>query len=147
MIVYVDLDDTVADFTKAYNAKKDTIQYPQAEYGFFENLELIPGSKAAITFLEYLGYDVWFLTAPSVKNPLCYTEKRNWVEKHFGMRMVRKLIISPNKSLLKGDYLIDDIHWNFDGDLIRLGSGAFPDWYSVVEYLKEIALLRKQNPV
>lgn len=147
MIIYVDLDDTVANYTKAYNAKKDTIQYPQAEYGFFENLELIPDARKAICTLEWMGHEVWFLTRPSIKNPLCYTEKRNWVEKHFGLPMVDRLIISPNKTLLRGDFLIDDQHWDFAGGLIRFGSEPFPDWASIVDFFKKITLLGTYNPV
>ena len=80
------------------------------------------------------------MTEPSIVNPLCYTEKRIWVEQHSGMEMVERLIISPDKSLLKGDYLIDDIpegkgQESFEGKLIQFGTSKYPDWQSVVEYL------------
>lgn len=84
-------------------------------------------------------YDVWVLTRPSVKNTHCYSEKAEWIKKYLGEDMVSKLIISPNKSLLKGDFLIDDRteHGNseFEGELIQFGSEKFPDWNSVIEYL------------
>ena len=82
----------------------------------------------------------YILTAPSVHNPLCYTEKRVWVEQHLGMSMVNRLIISPDKSLLRGDYLIDDHasgsgQEEFQGELIHFGSEEFPGWQQVLDYL------------
>jgi len=48
--------------------------------------------------------------------------------------------ISPDKSLLKGDYLIDDYDYgkgqdNFDGTLIHFGSSEFKSWREVLAYL------------
>lgn len=90
--------------------------------------------------MEHKSVDLYILTAPSVKNPLCYVEKREWVEKYLGMEMVERLIISPNKGLNKGDYLIDDNDYGrgqelFEGELIKFGSEPYADWEAVVEYL------------
>jgi 5'-nucleotidase len=41
--------------------------------------------------------DLYILTAPSVRNPSSYTEKRLWVGEHLGLDAAYKLIISPNK--------------------------------------------------
>lgn len=54
---------------------------------------------------------------------------------------MKKLIISPNKSLLKGQYLIDDQASGkgqdaFEGELIHFGSKEFPNWAKVREYLE-----------
>jgi len=83
-------------------------------------------------------YDPDILTAPSIRNPLCYTEKRNWIEDKFGIDFVHKLIISPNKGLLRGHYLIDDYcegkgQENFVGKLIHFGSKSFPNWKTIRE--------------
>ena len=56
------------------------------------------------------------------------------------MDMVERLIISPNKSLLKGDYLIDDNYTGrfqneFEGEFIHFGTSEYPDWKSVRKYL------------
>ena len=45
-----------------------------------------------------------------------------------------------DKSLLKGDFLIDDTleygQTEFEGELLHFGSGnKFPDWKTVVDYL------------
>ncbi|MGB1457883.1 hypothetical protein [Spongiibacter marinus] len=53
--------------------------------------------------------DVYILTAPSVDNSHCYSEKRDWVEKYLGLSVVENLTISPHKNLNDGHYLIDDM--------------------------------------
>lgn len=37
-----------------------------------------------------------------------YTEKAQWIQKYFGTEGLKRLILFGNKSLVKGDYLIDD---------------------------------------
>lgn len=140
-IVYIDLDGVIFDFLKAHREaleENPRQPFPQSQLGFFLNLEPI---KDAIYSVERLfeKFDVYFLTAPSTKNPLCYTEKRLSIEKHFGFEACKKLIICENKSLLKGHYLIDDrfdTHKQneFDGELILFGSEKFLDWISVLKY-------------
>src|SRR5210317_2504780 len=139
--IYVDMDDVLCDFMGAYHEaikRQPQIVYPQSQYGFFRNLEPIDGAKSIFKLLSKY-FDVWILTAPSIYNPMCYTEKREWVETHLGFDVVERLIISPNKSLLIGDYLIDDIAEGkakqeaFQGTLIQFGSDEFPDWLSVLE--------------
>ncbi|MFY0606434.1 MAG: hypothetical protein JXR10_06960 [Cyclobacteriaceae bacterium] len=141
-IIHVDMDDTIAKYSEAFKQSiMDTpgIKYPQSQYGFFSNLEPLEGALEGIKKLSDLGYDIYILSSPSPKNPLSYTEKRVWIEEHLGYEYVEKLILSMNKGLVKGDYLIDD--WtegrgqeNFERRLIQFGSGEFPDWEAVVNY-------------
>lgn len=137
-IMYVDMDDTINEYSEYHKhrrQKNPDNKYPQMEYGFFLNLRPI---NFITTYLDILSkhYDIWILTRPSVPNPLCYTEKRVWVEKYLGREWCDKLIICPDKSLLKGDYLVDDYDWkDFEGELIRFGSDEFPSWKEVKHYL------------
>jgi 5'-nucleotidase len=83
----------------------------------------------------------FILTAPSIKNPHCYREKRQWVEKYLGMTAVNNLIISAHKGLHRGDYLMDDCasgkgQENFEGQLIQFGSTHYPDRSSVRTYFE-----------
>lgn len=137
--VYVDMDGVLTNFNKRYYLRRQQNpenKYPQMEYGFFLKLEEIEGSVKGINRLSRF-YDTWILTAPSTKNPLCYTEKRVWVEEHLGEAWVERLIISPNKGLLNGEHLIDDQPWpNFKGNQILFGSPEFPNWTTVLKYLK-----------
>ncbi len=141
-IVYVDMDDVLCDYSRSYSkavAENPQVKHPQSQLNFFRNLQPKTDAIEAVNKLNSV-FDVYFLTAPSVRNPLCYTEKRLWIEDHFGLEMTRKLIISPNKGLNKGKYLIDDHidgagQENFEGKVLQFGSDKFPDWKSVLAYL------------
>lgn len=145
-IVYLDMDDVLCQYTTAFQKaikENPAIQYPQSQYDFFRKLSPVKDALSSVQFLRQQPiFDVYILTAPSVKNPLCYTEKRLWVEDHLGFEMVNRLIISPNKGLSQGDYLIDDHDVgrgqdNFSGKLLHFGSPQFPDWLSIISYFKE----------
>ena len=104
---------------------------------FFRNLKPLPGAIEAMNILQNSNkYELNILTRPSIHNPLCYTEKRVWIENHLGYDWCEKLIICPNKALLKGDYLVDDYLWeDFEGEQIQYGKGEFTSWSIVYDYL------------
>lgn len=136
-IVYIDMDGVLCDY-KGHFIKmvqeNPKIPYPQSQYGFYVALPEIEGAIEAYKKLEE-KYDVWILTRPSYKNPLCYSEKRVWVEQHLSKEHCKKLIICYEKSLLRGSYLIDDNKYNFEGECILFGSDEFPNWSSVLKKL------------
>lgn len=144
MLVYIDMDDVLCNYSKAMEESlkaRPAIKFPQSQYGFFANLEPMENAVQSVQML--LNSDKitpYILTAPSINNPLCYTEKRVWIEKYLGMEMVRRLIISYDKGLLRGDILIDDYDSGrgqdaFQGELIQFGTEIYPDWTSVTQYL------------
>lgn len=147
-IIYVDMDNVLCDFNNALlsrflenrQLKELSIeqQYPQSKVGFFLNLEEMPDAIESFKKLQE-KYDVWILTRPSFMNVLCYTEKAQWVLNHLGFDVLKQTIMAGNKSLLKGDYLIDDMNTDhqseFEGQWIEFGSERFPNWKSVIEYL------------
>ncbi len=137
--IYVDMDDTICDFTAPFKSGQFKLKYPQSKVGFFFDLEPIEGAIEGMKNLM-TKYDVWILTRPSIKNTNCYTEKAEWIKKYFGEEMLEKLILCPNKSLVKGDYLIDDDdkhgQLEFEGEHIHFGvDEKFKNWLQVVEYL------------
>jgi len=141
-IVYIDMDGVVADFDKHRDLHK-LIPYPKGEStkvhkGFFKELDFIEGAFEALHELDKY-YDIYFLSTPQWSNPDCWSEKREWVEEKFGDLMRKKLILTHNKGLLKGDYLIDDrvVHGvdNFEGEHIHFGTEKFPTWKEVLSYL------------
>lgn len=115
-IVYFDMDGVLCQFRKKFNEeieRNPSIKFPQATYGFFTSLEPHEYMCALYkAFAKNKHFDVHILTAPSYLNPLCYTEKRVWVEKQLGLEAAERMVITGHKHLLKGDYLIDD---NFEG--------------------------------
>ena len=141
-ILYIDMDDVLCNYTSAFQiikAQQPEVEFPQSIPGFFENLK--PMSNAVSSFLELADrFDVHILSAPSVFNPLSYTEKRIWVEHNLSFEFAHKLILATNKGLLKGDYLIDDYvagrgQESFEGELLHFGSEHYPDWNSITTYL------------
>jgi FMN phosphatase YigB (HAD superfamily) len=139
--IYCDMDDTLCHFEKAFHKSLELNPkqpYPQSQWGFFLGLEPYDGAIEGFRKLEE-KYDVWILTKPSTKNLNCYTEKAKWIYDHLGQDIVDKLIICPDKALIKGDYLIDDKIWSgFEGEQLHFGSEKFPDWKTVVDYLMKM---------
>ncbi|MEH6650152.1 MAG: hypothetical protein V7707_09035 [Motiliproteus sp.] len=143
-VIYIDMDDTIADFRGAHQRAikaNPKVIFPQSRYGFFEGLKPIEHAiKRVKALLADERFDPYVLTAPSIRNPLSYTEKRIWIEQKFGLEFCNRLTISPHKNLLKGGFLIGDFDQGkgqegFEGELIHFGSARFPDWLSVMEYL------------
>lgn len=134
------MDDTICDFSGAHKKALElnpNQPYPQAQTGFFLKLKPIEHAIDSILVLELRGYDVNFLTRPSVMNANCYTEKRLWIEWNLGIEWCNKLYISPDKTKHIGDYLIDDKLWEgFMGEQIHFGQGKFKTWLDVLEYLE-----------
>ncbi|ODS15406.1 hypothetical protein BCD66_05840 [Pseudoalteromonas tetraodonis] len=147
MRVFVDMDDVLCDYSGAYKKALEQcpeVRYPQSQFDFFRKLAPIEGAIDALRNLDSsTRAEVYILTAPSIKNPHCYTEKRVWIEEHLGTRFIEKLIISPNKGLLIGDVLIDDHtsgagQENFKGKLMQFGSEKYPNWCVLTEELNFI---------
>lgn len=145
-IVYIDMDGVICDFEKRAREMKaisaDGSVQKSAE--LFRDLEMIIGAKEAWDALQH-HYECYILSSPSWGTPESYTEKRLWVEKYLGPTSKKKLILSHNKGLLLGDYLIDDRIANgvadFRGEHIHFGSSAFPDWTCVLAYLNKKATI------
>lgn len=145
MRIYIDMDGVICDYETEFNAVrqlKPDLQFPQSEPGFFLRLLPIEGAIDAINRLSK-EHDVWILTSPSVLNPHSYTEKRLWVEQYFGIEICKKLILSLDKSLLKGDVLIDDRvdsnkQHEFEGYLLLFGGKKYPNWNTVERKIIEL---------
>lgn len=144
-IIYVDMDDTLCDYSSQYSlyqAQFPDVKFPQSVVGFFEKMVPKPDAiEVAQALYDHEHYKVYILTAPSLYNPPCYSEKRLWVEGHLGFQWVERLIIANDKSLLKGDYLVDDHiegrgQEKFEGELIHFSSDKFPDWKAVGDYFR-----------
>jgi len=78
------------------------------EAGFYEDLPIVHGARKAIRTMVGLGCDVWICTSPLSQYENCVLEKYLWVEKHFGREFTKRIIVTKDKTLIKGTYLIDD---------------------------------------
>lgn len=79
------------------------------EPGFYRNLETFPGALEAVKEMEQAGCVVRFCTST---HPVCHSqcalEKMDWITENFGADYVSKVIITSDKTTVKGDILIDD---------------------------------------
>jgi hypothetical protein len=135
-ILMIDMDGVIADYeaiAKDFPDKED-----RHHKGFFLKLPVIEGAREAITQLAE-HYDIYFLSTAPWSNIHAGSEKRIWLDHHFGEWAYKRLILTHYKNLVMGDYLIDDRTKNgaaqFTGEHILFGSRNFPDWETVLRYL------------
>jgi 5'-nucleotidase len=138
MRVLVDMDGVIADWGRAYNdsldvfgdeaaniprhqnqltfdlhagrtdAEKEIIGAVMVEPGFYSRLVPIAGAKNALKSMLKAGHDVRIVTSPWVSNPTCASDKLNWIVDHYGSHWGARVIITADKTLVRGDILIDD---------------------------------------
>ena len=140
-VIYVDMDGVLCDFDKRHEElmSKGINQFQAFNHAFaFKDLDPIPGAIEAWQSLQE-KYDTYILSTSPWENPTALNDKLDWVKKHLGKHAYKRLILSHNKHLNHGHYLIDDREKNgadkFVGELILFGGEKFPDWNSVIEYL------------
>lgn len=80
----------------------------QSAKDFFYNLKPIDGALEALKEMEQLGYNVYIVSSPSVRGDYCHSDKNRWLKDHLGEKWARRLILTKDKTLVHGDYLIDD---------------------------------------
>jgi 5'-nucleotidase len=76
--------------------------------GFFLNLPPMKGAIEAVKEMAAKGYRVFFCTSPVLTSHHCAGDKFEWVRKHFGQEWVQRIIITSDKTAVRGDVLIDD---------------------------------------
>lgn len=139
------MDNVLVDFQSGIDSLTE-----KQKQTFNDDLDNVPGifSKmkpftGAIEAYEELSkhYDVYILSTAPWQNPSAWSDKLEWAQKYLGDLAYKKLILSHNKNLNIGDYLIDDRLANgaseFKGEHIHFGKKPFADWGSVLSYLVE----------
>lgn len=75
----------------------------------YSSLEPVDGAVKGLETLEdVLGYTVFICTSPSLYNPTCASQKVEWVAQHLGNRWKSRVVMTNDKTLVRGDILIDD---------------------------------------
>ena len=112
---------------------------PDEVPGIFSLMDPMPNAIESFVTLSKL-FDTYILSTAPGNNPSAWSDKLLWVQRHLPDVAYKRLILSHNKHLNRGGFLIGDYIKNgageFKGALIRFGSADFPDWESVVEYLR-----------
>ena len=140
--VYIDMDQVLVDFHShpTLHIPKDYNNHPNMfRDGYFYHLAPLAGAiEAATQLLNRPDLDVYILTQPVAGTPHSYSDKAKWVEEHLP-DFSKRLIMTQNKLLNKGDYLVDDsLKWSdFDGKFIHFDykGDTVKEWDRV---LKEI---------
>ena len=147
-IIYFDMDGVLVNLAQEINKFPEEVIEHHEQLDMIEQLpaifldpDPIAGAVDAFNkFCESDKYDCYILSTAPWDAPWVWTQKREWVEKYLGPNAYKRLILSHNKNLCKGDYLIDDRNKNgageFEGELIQFGTDAFPNWKAVLNYLK-----------
>lgn len=141
--VYIDMDNVLVDFASGIARLNDTTRMEYADRldevpGIFALMDPMPGAIDAVHRLA-AKYDVYILSTAPWNNPSAWADKVSWVTKYLDDVLHKRLILSHQKDLLKGDYLIDDRHKHgantFEGEWIQFGTDHFRDWEAVLKYL------------
>jgi 5'-nucleotidase len=146
-ICYVDMDGVLVDFTTALPHVR-----PELLEEFEGHLDDVPGiyslmqpmTGAQVAFVELCSlFDTYILSTSPWENPSAWSDKLCWVKAYLGKPAHKRLILSHHKHLNAGAFLIDDRIKHgvdkFNGEHIHFGSEAFPDWPTVMKYLRSLA--------
>ena len=150
-VLYIDLDNTLVDFRKRLQGLDPLVL---AKYegrmdeapGIFALMPSMPNALAAYAELSRL-FDTYILSTAPWLNPSAWQHKIEWVHEHLGIEedspAYKRLILTHHKNLNSGDFLVDDRSKNgaeeFEGEWVEFGSEKFPDWATVLPYLRNKA--------
>lgn len=137
--VYVDLDNTLADYLGMCDQMHISPAEAKHTIGFFRKLKPMPGAVEAYEKLNK-HFNVYILSTGPWSNPHSLCEKVEWVKEHLPSAY-KNIIFSHHKDLNRGDYLIDDSEKNgakeFVGTHVKIHSPEFPDWSRVIRFVFE----------
>ena len=143
-IMYLDMDGVLVDIFKACETKygKESVSkigdLLDEDPELFYEAEPMPGAVDAFNKLIKV-FDVYLLTSSPWKSMGATEAKQRWVMKYLGDPVEKRMIVSHNKNLMIGEYLIDDRTANgageFKGELIQFGTEKYPNWAAVLDYL------------
>ena len=104
----------------------DLVYNVLCEPGFFASIE--PIQKAVDTVKRLIHdprFQVFFCTSPMRANPTCCNDKMDWITRYFGKQLCNRVIITSDKTVCKGDVLIDD-------KIRIMGAESEPDWVHIL---------------
>jgi len=146
-VLYIDMDNVLVDFpsgisrlpedvVREFDGKLDEVPC------IFSLMEPMPQAVESFEILAGL-FDTYILSTAPWENPSAWSDKLLWVKKHLGDPAHKRLILSHHKNLNAGHFLVDDRTQNgvdrFTGEHVHFGTVLFPNWQSVVEYLRDKA--------
>jgi len=143
-ILYIDMDNVLVDFPTGISRISIALREQYADHlddvpGIFGLMDPIEDAVNAYGELSAV-FDTYILSTAPWDNPSAWSDKLLWVKRHLGDFAHKRLILSHHKNLQLGHFLVDDRLKNgadrFPGEHIHFGTPKFPDWPTVVQYLK-----------
>lgn len=143
-ILYIDMDNVLVDFPTGISRISIALREQYADHlddvpGIFGLMDPIEDAVNAYGELSAV-FDTYILSTAPWDNPSAWSDKLLWVKRHLGDFAHKRLILSHHKNLQVGHFLVDDRLKNgadrFPGEHIHFGTPKFPDWPTVVQYLK-----------
>lgn len=147
-ILYIDMDNVLVDFLSGMAACDPALleqhkESPDEIPGIFALMQPMPGAIEAYHELSEL-FDTYILSTAPWENPSAWSDKLEWVKRHLGAPAHKRLILSHNKQLNAGHYLVDDRHNNGAQEFgklpgqkwIQFGHEPYGDWPAVTAYLR-----------
>lgn len=104
----------LAQRTTFYSTEQYSPEYKQdlvsiyTAAGFIRDLPPIPGAISALLEMAQAGHTVRICTSPLSVYQNCVEEKHEWVERYLGSDWVKRLVLTKDKTEIRGDFLIDD---------------------------------------
>ncbi len=74
--------------------------------GFYHGIPPIEGAIDAVREMEQ-KYELFICTSPA-RTQFCIPEKLEWIERYLGKAFTQRTIITRDKTIIMGNYLIDD---------------------------------------
>jgi 5'(3')-deoxyribonucleotidase len=117
---------------------------------FFEDLGVMPDAEDVLRDLSR-RFEV-FIATQAMSVPNSFGPKYRWLQRHFPFLPPTHYVFCGDKSILRADYLIDDMPRNltrFQGtgllysaphNLMAEGFDRVANWQEVAEYFKEVGL-------
>lgn len=78
------------------------------EKNFFRDMMPMEGGREALIEMESMELEVFICTSPLSYYKNCVLEKYEWVEENLGKHWIERIILTKDKTIVKGDMLIDD---------------------------------------
>ena len=125
--------------------------------GFYRSLKPFPGAVEAYHKMLEAGHHVQIATSPWWANNTCLQDKADSIAEHFGEDARKKMILTSDKTAIRGDYLFDDKPeitgayepawkqilvdqpYNRDIELPRIFGWEDNQWETILDVLEEFA--------
>ena len=142
-ILYIDMDNVLVDFQSGIDKTNEDVRTEYAGHldevpGIFSLMKPLLGAVEAYKQLV-VEFDTYILSTSPWENPSAWSDKLIWVKEYLGEDARKRLILTHNKDLNIGHFLVDDRLKNgtdkFKGEHLHFGTPKFPDWKAVLDYL------------